>query len=228
MDARPAELRVLGALIEKQRTTPDHYPLTLNALRLACNQATNRDPVVDYDDATIRDAIERLGRRGWARFAGGPGSRAPKYRHLLGDALGLGERELSVLAVLMLRGPQTPGELKLRTERMFAFADLTELNEVLDSLAGRELVRQLERRPGQKEARVTQLLGDTEDAWSPAAATTTAPPPSGEASADGAPTPATASPAYDDDPLIDRVAVLERDVRELRAALDALRAELGA
>jgi uncharacterized protein YceH (UPF0502 family) len=224
MDARPTELRVLGALIEKQRTTPDHYPLTLNALRLACNQATNRDPVVDYDDATIRDAIERLGRRGWARFAGGPGSRAPKYRHLLGDALGLGERELSVLAVLMLRGPQTPGELKVRTERMFAFAGLAELHEVLESLAGRELVSQLERRPGQKEARFTQLLGETEEpaAGPPPAA------PGGTGDGTGELAPALQPVAYDDDPLIDRVAVLEREVRELRDALDALRAELGA
>src|SRR5215208_5254629 len=222
MDARPTELRVLGALIEKQRTTPDHYPLTLNALRLACNQATNRDPVVDYDDATIRDAIERLGRRGWARFAGGPGSRAPKYRHLLGDALGLGERELSVLAVLMLRGPQTPGELKVRTERMFPFADLAEVHQVLESLAGRDLVRQLERRPGQKEARYAQLLGETEEPVS-------GPPPAAPGgTGDGDPAPAPPGPAYDDDPLIDRVATLEREVRELRAALDALRADLGA
>jgi uncharacterized protein len=223
MDARPAELRVLGALIEKQRTTPDHYPLTLNALRLACNQSTNRDPVVDYDDATIRDAIERLGRRGWARFAGGPGSRAPKYRHLLGDALGLGERELSVLAVLMLRGPQTPGELKLRTERMFAFADLAELHDVLEGLTGRELVRLLERRPGQKEARFTQLLGETEEQAAPPPAA-----PGGTADGDGAPAPAPPPVAYDDDPLIDRVATLEREVRELREALEALRADLGA
>jgi len=226
MDARPTELRVLGALIEKQRTTPDHYPLTLNALRLACNQATNRDPVVDYDDATIRDAIERLGRRGWARFAGGPGSRAPKYRHLFGDALGLGERELSVLAVLMLRGPQTPGELKVRTERMFPFADLAEVHQVLESLAGRDLVRQLERRPGQKEARYAQLLGETEEP-------VTGPPPAapggtGDGDLAPAPAPAPPGPAYDDDPLIDRVATLEREVRELRAALDALRADLGA
>jgi uncharacterized protein YceH (UPF0502 family) len=230
MDARPAELRVLGALIEKQRTTPDHYPLTLNALRLACNQATNRDPVVDYDDATIRDAIERLGRRGWARFAGGPGSRAPKYRHLLGDALGLGERELSVLAVLMLRGPQTPGELKLRTERMIGFADLAELQQVLEGLAGRELVRQLERRPGQKEARFVQLLGETEDAVGPAAVTpavAVAVPPGSDGGYAGEVTPR-ASPPFDDDPLVDRVATLEREVGELRAAFEALRAELGA
>src|SRR5205809_1500755 len=102
------ELRVLGCLVEKQLMTPDAYPLTLNSLRLAANQSTNRDPVVDYDDATIRDALQRLGRRGWTRFAGGAGSRAPKHRHLLDEALGLSPPEASVLAVLILRGPQTP------------------------------------------------------------------------------------------------------------------------
>jgi uncharacterized protein YceH (UPF0502 family) len=110
-----AELRVLGSLIEKQRATPDTYPLSLNALRLACNQSTGREPVVAYDDETIRDAIARLVRRGWARLASGPGSRATKYRHLLDEAMSLDGAELSVLAVLMLRGPQTPGELRQRT-----------------------------------------------------------------------------------------------------------------
>src|SRR5438552_3746608 len=102
------ELRVLSCLVEKQLTTPDAYPLTLNSLRLACNQSTNRDPVVDYDEGTIRDALDRLRRRGWTRFAGGAGSRAAKYRHLLDEALSLSGAEISVLAVLMLRGPQTP------------------------------------------------------------------------------------------------------------------------
>src|SRR5579862_2403919 len=101
MDADPVEIRVLGCLIEKQRTTPDAYPLSLNGLRLACNQATNREPVVEYDEAT---------------------SRAAKFRHLLGDALGLDDRELAVLAVLMLRGPQTPGELRSRAERLQRFS----------------------------------------------------------------------------------------------------------
>src|SRR5439155_10401586 len=104
MDADPVELRVLGSLIEKQRTTPDQYPLSLNALRLACNQSTNREPVVDYDESTIRRALERLGQRGWARLASGAGSRAIKHRHLLNEALGLDEGELSLLAVLLLRG----------------------------------------------------------------------------------------------------------------------------
>ena len=111
-------LRVVGCLIEKQRTTPDAYPLSLNALRAACNQSTNRDPVVAYDEPTIRAALERLSRLGWVRLASGPGSRAAKYRHLLGEALRLADAELALLAVLMLRGPQTLGELNQRSERL--------------------------------------------------------------------------------------------------------------
>src|SRR5690242_12511599 len=141
MDADPAELRVLGCLIEKQRTTPDAYPLSLNALRLACNQSTNRDPVVDYDEPTIRHALDTLTRRGWARLASGPGSRAVKFRHLFDEALGLGDAEISVLAVLMLRGPQTPGELKQRTERLSRFESLEAVDSVLAALADRKSTR---------------------------------------------------------------------------------------
>ena len=118
MDPDHVELRVIGCLLEKQRTTPDQYPLTLNSLRLACNQSTNRDPVVDYDEHTIREGLNRLSRRGWARLASGPGSRAVKFRHLFDEALGLTSEQTAVLAVLMLRGPQTPGELKQRTQRL--------------------------------------------------------------------------------------------------------------
>ena len=109
VDLSAPEIRVLGCLLEKQRTTPDAYPLSLNALRLACNQATNRDPVTEYDEAIIRDALHRLSRRRWARLASGAGSRAPKYRHLLDEALGLPEDELAVLCVLMLRGRADAG-----------------------------------------------------------------------------------------------------------------------
>src|SRR5436309_13209528 len=145
------ELRVLGCLIEKRWTTPEQYPLSLNALRLACNQSTNRDPVVEYDEATIRDGLHRLGRRRYTRLASGHGSRAAKYRHLLDEALGLDREEQAVLTVLMLRGPQTPGELKQRTERLQPFADLGALQDALDRLIARELAVRLERRPGQKE-----------------------------------------------------------------------------
>ena len=120
MEPDAVEIRVVGCLIEKQRTTPDAYPLSLNALRLACNQSTNRDPVVDYDEATVSEALRRLALRRWTRLASGAGSRARKYRHLLPEALGLEDDELALLAVLMLRGPQTPGELKQRSERLHA------------------------------------------------------------------------------------------------------------
>ena len=193
MDADAVEIRVLGCLIEKQRTTPDVYPLSLNALRLACNQSTNRDPVVEYDEPTIRQALERLDRKRWARLASGPGSRAAKYRHLLDDALGLDGAEISLLAVLMLRGPQTPGELKQRTERLHCFESTPEVEQALDRLATRELVRRLDRRPGQKEERWEQLLGAEAEAVAPAM-------------------PATTS-------LEDRVAALEREVAELRERL---------
>ncbi|MGH3134279.1 MAG: YceH family protein [Gaiellaceae bacterium] len=162
MDADAVEIRVLGCVIEKQRTTPDVYPLTLNALRLACNQSTNRDPVVQYDEATIRSALERLSRKGWVRLASGSGSRAAKYRHLLDEAVGVSAGELSLLAVMMLRGAQTPGELKLRAERLHPFASLDEIGSVLDGLIERELVARLPRRPGQKEQRYEQLLGGDE------------------------------------------------------------------
>jgi hypothetical protein len=175
MDAGPAELRVLGCLIEKQRTTPDVYPLSLNALRLACNQSTNRDPVVEYDEPTIRDAIQRLSSRGWVRLASGPGSRAVKYRHLFDEALGVSGSEISLLAVLMLRGPQTIGELKSRSERLHRFESTAEVDGTLRGLAQRELVAQLDRRPGQKEERWAQLLGGEGEA--PAAPATVAPSP---------------------------------------------------
>ena len=159
MDADAVEIRVLGCLIEKQRTTPDAYPLSLNALRLACNQTTNRDPIADYDERTIKAALDRMSNRGWTRFASGASSRALKYRHLLNEALSLSDEELSVLAVLMLRGPQTLGELKQRTERLHRFDSLADVAQTLETLAGRELVIRLERRPGQKEERYAQLLG---------------------------------------------------------------------
>jgi uncharacterized protein len=163
VDADAVEIRVLGSLIEKQRTTPDQYPLSLNALRLACNQSTNREPVVEYDERTIRDALDRLSHRGWTRLASGAGSRALKYRHLLDDALSLSEPELSLLAVLMLRGPQTLGELKQRSERLHSFGSIGDVAETLETLSRRELAARLDRRPGQKEDRYVQLLGDTEE-----------------------------------------------------------------
>jgi uncharacterized protein YceH (UPF0502 family) len=159
VDADAVEIRVLGCLIEKQRTTPDAYPLSLNSLRLACNQATNRDPVVAYEEREIKAALDRMANRGWTRFASGASSRALKYRHLLDEALQLSAPELSVLGVLMLRGAQTVGELKQRSERLHRFESIAEVAQTLEGLARRELVERLERRPGQKEERWRQVLG---------------------------------------------------------------------
>ena len=132
MDLDAVEVRVLGCLIEKQRTTPDVYPLSLNSLRAACNQSTNRDPIVAYDEATIRDALHRLGRRRWTRFASG--ARAAKYRHLLDETPGLIVEQQALLAVLMLRGGQTPGELRQRVERLYPFRDEDALEATLAGL----------------------------------------------------------------------------------------------
>lgn len=209
---------MLGCLIEKQRTTPDAYPLSLNALRLACNQSTNRDPVVDYDEQTVVEALRRLALRGWTRLASGAGSRARKYRHLLDDAFGLDAAEVSLLAILMLRGPQTPGELKQRGQRLHDFADLGAVQETLGRLVERGQVARHERRPGQKEDRYEQLLGGTEPGAVPGPAD------SDEALAGPSPSE---SPSIELKPAEDRLTRLEREVAELRAELSALRAELG-
>jgi uncharacterized protein YceH (UPF0502 family) len=211
------EIRVLGCLIEKQRTTPDAYPLSLNALRLACNQSTNRDPVVDYDEQTVVEALRRLALRGWTRLASGAGSRARKYRHLLDQAFGLDDAEVALLAVLMLRGPQTPGDLKQRGQRLHDFADLAAVQATLERLVGRGQVARHERQPGQKEDRYEQLLGG---ARAGAAPTPSAPDSPTDLAADEA-APAELKPAED------RLTRLEREVAELRAELAELRAELG-
>jgi uncharacterized protein YceH (UPF0502 family) len=198
VDADDVELRVLGSLIEKQRTTPDQYPLTLNALRLACNQATNREPVVDYDEATIRDALQRLAHRGWTRLASGPGSRVAKYRHLFDEALQLVPAELALLTVLMLRGPQTAGELRTRAERLRPFHSVAEVETALEQLAQRELVERRPKRPGEREERWAHLLGEE------------------------GPSAAPAEPAATAGELEARVAALEETVAELQRRLDEL------
>jgi uncharacterized protein YceH (UPF0502 family) len=208
MNLSASETRVLGCLIEKHRTTPDMYPLTLNSLRLACNQSTNRDPVVDYDDAVIRDALHRLERRGFTRLASGRG-RSPKYRHLLSEALPMDSAEQAIVCVLMLRGSQTPGELKQRAERMHPFDELTTVHDTLERLIARGLVARLERRPGQKEERYSQLLQDLDPdsdigGSAPASAPVTTAPASGEDLHPG---------------LQERVERLEHEVAALRATL---------
>lgn len=193
------EIRVLGSLLEKQRTTPEAYPLSVNALRLACNQSTNREPVVAYEEHVVVAALERMHRRGWTRMASGAGSRARKYRHLIDRALDLSDAQLAVLCLLMLRGPQTAGELKQRTERLHSFSDLAGVEMVLEGLIGRELAARLERRPGQKEGRYVQTLGEGED------------------------TGRQEPPRSDDD----RVTRLERELAELRTEVASLRAQFG-
>jgi uncharacterized protein YceH (UPF0502 family) len=219
MDLSAAETRVLGCLLEKQRTTPDAYPLSLNALRLACNQSTNRDPVVDYDETVIRDALHRLERRGFTRLASGAGSRAPKYRHLLAEALPMDGAEQAVMCVLMLRGAQTPGELKQRSERMHAFGDLASVHETLDALIERELVERLERRPGHKEERYGELLSAHTDAHEPTEQTRAERASFTEDTANGQ-TPNGYDPSREGvADLHERVTRLEREVAELRAAM---------
>jgi len=228
MEPDAVEIRVVGCLIEKQRTTPGTYPLSLNSLRLACNQSTNRDPVVDYDEATVSEALRRLARRGWTRLASGAGSRARKYRQLMPEALGVDPEELSLLGVLMLRGAQTPGELKQRSERLHQFADLAAVQAALDRLVERGYVARHERRPGQKELRYEQLLGGFGEA------TATAPGEAGPAESGGEATevataPVPGEPAREGDlvPAEDRLTRLERELAALRSELASLREALG-
>jgi uncharacterized protein YceH (UPF0502 family) len=197
----PEEARVLGALIEKEITTPEYYPLSLNALVNACNQKSNRDPVVGYDDDTVEDALERLRAKGLAVRITGPGTRVPKHGHRFAEKFNFGRRELAILCELMLRGPQTVGELRNRSERMHRFDDLDEVETILQRLAEHEpapLVMRLARQPGEKEARWAQLL-------------------SGEP-----PAPANIdAPA----PRADRMAELEAEVTRLREEVASLRAQ---
>lgn len=196
----PSEIRVLGALIEKEATTPEYYPLSLNALVNACNQKSNRDPVVDYDDEIVLAAIERL--RGLRLAFIITGSRVTKYSQRISETLNLGRRELAALCTLLLRGPQTLGEIKDRSERMFAFGDLSEVETVLDRMAdwpGGALVTKLSKQPGQKEIRFAHLL-------------------SGEPSGEPATAGATSAP-----PAAPRMVQLEIDLQQLRAEFQELK-----
>lgn len=195
----PVEVRVLGALMEKEVTTPEYYPLSLNALVNACNQKSNRDPVVNYDEDTVADAADRLREKKLAILITGSG-RVNKYQQRISETLNLGRRESAVLCTLLLRGPQTLGEIKDRSERMFAFADLAETETVLDKLGdwpSGALITKLPRQPGQKEARFAHLLS-------------------------GAPAVAAAEPIAAEPP-VGRVAQLEKDLRDLRAEFDELK-----
>jgi uncharacterized protein YceH (UPF0502 family) len=214
------EIRVVACLVEKQRTTPDQYPLTLNSLRLACNQSTNRDPVVEYDEPTIRSALDRLTRRKWTTLASWSTARSVKYKHLLDQALGLDGAQLALLTVLMLRGPQTAAELRTRSERMHRFDAAEEAEATLAALAERGLAQPLSKRPGERGERWIHRLEGVAEVAEPSAA-----PAPEAASPPSAPTP---PPEPADDGLATRVGRLESEVAALRDQLAALREELGA
>jgi uncharacterized protein YceH (UPF0502 family) len=162
MGLSPEEIRVLGCLIEKETTVPDSYPMTLNSLRLACNQSTNRDPIVAFDDRTVDAALLSLKSQGLVRFVhASHGARTVKYRHVADERWHLERPELAVLSVLLLRGPQTVGELRQRADRQHPFEDMGEVEAALDSLAARTpdpFVVRLDRRPGERDARWLQVL----------------------------------------------------------------------
>ena len=160
------ETRVLGSLLEKERITPENYPISLNSLVAACNQTTSRDPVVAYDDKIVEATLQSLRSKGLATVVFGAGSRVQKYRHNLGDHFNLEPREIAILTVLMLRGPQTPGELRARTERFYTFGGVEEVDSCLERLGTGEspLTRILPARPGQKERRHVQLLSGEPEA----------------------------------------------------------------
>lgn len=197
----PVEIRVLGCLVEKEMATPDYYPLTLNALKAACNQKSNRNPVMELPEDEVLAALDRMRQRGLAVLAAG-GGRAPRYGHNLEAKLQLEPPALAVLCELMLRGPQTPGELRARAERLYPFESLGELEEVIRELSEAEppLATRLPRQPGRREHRYMHLLADEQD--------TGADEPAGETEAG------------------DRVERLEVEVTALRSEVDALRREL--
>jgi len=198
------EARVLGGLVEKEITTPEYYPLSLNALVNACNQKSNRDPVMTLDEDAVRSAIRGLNDLGFTRFASSADSRVGKYEHRLNDTFNFHRHEIAILCVLLLRGPQTPGELRTRTERMYAFADLESVHNALNLLAKREppLVKMLPRQPGTKESRYAHLLSPMPDT-APAA-------------------PIEDAAAGDAKPRADRLGAMEAEIRQLRVDVNAL------
>lgn len=208
----PEEARVLGCLIEKQITTPEYYPMSLNSLVAACNQKNNRNPVVAWDEKTVVRALDSLRDKKLASMISEAGARVPKYKHNADEIIGLDEKDIAVLCELLVRGPQTVGELRTRGERMFAFADLAQVQAVLDGFAARQppLVAKLPRQPGTKESRHMHLLSG-------------APPAAPEGAEAVAPVePARIAVQADNE----RIAKLEADVAALRDEIAALRQQL--
>jgi hypothetical protein len=208
------ETRVLGSLVEKDVTTPDYYPLSLNALVNACNQKNNRDPVMSLDEEAVREALDTLQEKRLAGPTSSADSRVTKYEHRLQEVFNFTRGETAILCVLLLRGPQTPGELRGRTERMHRFEDLTEVQSGLQRLMQRDppLARVLPRQPGTKESRYKHLLaGDAEDAAMP------------DVNVARAPSPASFRASSDD---ADRIAHLENEVSDLRKEVVDLKQEL--
>ncbi len=204
------DVRVLGSLMEKAQTTPEYYPLSLNALVNACNQSSNRDPVVKFDEGTVARSIEALRQRSLVRAARGIDARVTRYAHRVDDVMGLNVREIAVLCVLMLRGPQTTGELRTRTSRLEMFEDLAKVEATLDGMIVRELVVRLPRQPGQKEVRYAHLLaGDGQAA----------------AQAPARPTISTSADADRVAALEDAVEMLQKELTDLRVQVDAFRAQ---
>jgi uncharacterized protein YceH (UPF0502 family) len=210
MDMSPEEIRVLGCLVEKERTTPDQYPLTTNALRLACNQKTNREPVVDYEERTVDRAMLGLRERKLARTVVG-GGRTSKHKHVLGEAWGLSTEESAVLSVLAVRGPQTVAELRIRTERMADMGSVDAVQRVLDRLAARPepLATCVGRRPGQKDERWAHLLAEEIDWPETTTFSSSSGPSSGSSGGRGG--------------VAQRVEELEEEVRSLSSDLELLR-----
>jgi uncharacterized protein len=206
------ETRVLGSLIEKDITTPDYYPLSLNALVNACNQKNNRDPVMTLDESTVRDALNTLQEKRIAGPAGGADSRVTKFEHRLQEVFNFDRREIAIVCVLLLRGPQTPGELRSRTDRMYHFEALEDVVSTLDRLAQREppLARILPRQPGTKESRYTHLFSGEP------------PTPAEEVNVARAPSSATAGA----NSTADRLATLEEEVSRLRRELSEVHQQL--
>jgi uncharacterized protein YceH (UPF0502 family) len=211
------ETRVLGSLIEKDITTPDYYPLSLNALVNACNQKNNRDPVMTLEEETVRHALNTLQEKRLAGPASGADSRVTKFEHRLQEVFNFDRREIAVVCVLLLRGPQTPGELRSRTERMYQFEALDDIISTLDRLAQREppLARVLPRQPGMKESRYTHLFSG-EPTVSDVTGT--------ESVASRASSPANAGTTS----VIDRLAALEEEVAHLRQELAEVQQQLAA